>query len=193
MAVAIMQPSISELVEMRKDVYWAIETIKAFTSADTARNQTINEGLQIIENYALGLMDGEINEHLLSMGLELCQYPICTHECDELGVMPMTNEELFQITKLIGIRLYELGDNTVTAYDKTVATLSKREIVALATGITSANVIANLTPPVPIDQLTIGDIGNVTQAIVGTLVNTLNQMGLLFPKDGASEEGDAND
>lgn len=111
----------------------------------------------------------------------------------QMAMMPMTNEELFQITKLIGIRLYELGDITVTADDKTVATLSKREIVALATGITSANVIANLTPPVPIDQLTICDIGNVTQAIVGTLVNTLNQMGLLFPKDGASEEGDAND
>lgn len=106
-------------------------------------------------------------------------------------VMPMTSEELFQITKLVGIRLYELGDLTVSTEDGATAIISQREIAALATGITSANVIVSLTPPKPIDELTIGDIGNVTQAIVGAFINTLNQMGLLFPKD--AEDGDAND
>lgn len=103
----------------------------------------------------------------------------------------MTNEELYQIVKLVGINICELGDLTVSTDDGANAIISQREIVALATGITSANVIASLTPPKPIDELTIGDIGNVTQAIVGTFVNTLNQMGLLFPKD--AEDGDAND
>lgn len=106
-------------------------------------------------------------------------------------VMPMTSEELFQISKLVSIRLYELGDLTVSTEDGATAAISQREIIALATGITSANVIASSTPPKPIDELTIGDIGNVTQAIVGTFVNMLNQMGLLFPKD--AEDGDAND
>ena len=86
MAVAIMQPSIDELIQMRKDVYWAIEAIKTYISADTERNQEISKHIQIIVYNALGLIDGEINEHLLSMGLELCQYPdSCTHECDVLG------------------------------------------------------------------------------------------------------------
>lgn len=105
----------------------------------------------------------------------------------QMAMMLMTSEELFQISKLVSIRLYELGDLTVLTEDGATATISQREIVAMATGITSVNVIASLTPPKPIDELTIGDIGNVTQAIVGTFVNTLNQMGLLFPKD--AEDG----
>lgn len=83
MAVAIMQPSIDELIQMRKDVYWSIEAIETCISADTQRNQEISKHLQIIAYNALGLIDGEINEHLLSMGMELCQYPhCCTHESD---------------------------------------------------------------------------------------------------------------
>lgn len=109
----------------------------------------------------------------------------------QMAMMLMTSEELFQISKLVSIRLYELGDLTVSTDDGATAAISQREIVALATGITSANVIASITPPKPIDELTIGDIGNVTQAIVGTFVNMLNQMGLLFPKD--AEDGGAND
>ena len=105
----------------------------------------------------------------------------------------MTNEELFQITKLVAIQLYELGDITVTADDKAVATLSNREIVALAAGITSVNVIVSLTPPKPIEELTIGDIGNVTQAIVAAYVNTLSQMGVLLPREDAIKDGDADD
>lgn len=99
----------------------------------------------------------------------------------------MTNEELFEITKLVGIKLYEIGDITVTSNDDAVATITQREIAALATGISSANVILSLVPPKPVEELTIADIGNVTQAIVGAYVDTLNKMGLLFKGSDAND------
>ena len=103
-------------------------------------------------------------------------------------MIPMTSEELFEITKLVGIRLYELGDISVTADDGRVATITKREVAALATGISSANVIVSLVPPKPVDELSIGDIGNVTQAVVGSYVALLNKFGMLFDGDGDGDD-----
>lgn len=84
MPAFIMRLDIDELLNMRKETYWAIKAIEAYTRLDTKRNQKINKYLHTIEYNALGLIDGEIQEHLLSMGLELCPFPDwCSHECEE--------------------------------------------------------------------------------------------------------------
>lgn len=99
----------------------------------------------------------------------------------------MTSEELFRIAKLIGVDLFELGDITVTTDDGTTAIITKRETIALACGVTAANVIATLVPPKTVDELTMADINNVTQAIILSLANLLNQAGLLFRDAGGAD------
>ena len=99
----------------------------------------------------------------------------------------MTQAELFEITKLVGIKLYEFGDATITSDDGRKATIPQREIMALASGISSASTLISLVPPKPVDELTIADITDVTHAIVAAHANMLEKTGLLF------EDGDAND
>lgn len=104
-----------------------------------------------------------------------------------MAMMPMTNEELFRVTKLIGVDLFEYGDITVTTDDGRHATITKRELVALASGVTAGNVIATLSPPKSVDELTMADINNVTQAIIAGLADMLNKMGLLFRDAGGAD------